>query len=112
VTKVEFSSIHDIIVNNRDEKAIITIRDSRGSDVDIIMKKSDEDFLATVLNEHLGKEKEIQCLWDSCKHNKNGYCTKNRIELTNIVVGHQEASELLDCKQFEMGDTKDDSEEA
>lgn len=108
---IVFTNVHDIIVDNKKESGtVISIRDYRGSDVDLIFTKSDADFLATVLNEKLGKDREVKCIWDLCKYNKGGYCAKDRIELTNIVVGHPVAGELLDCKQFEMGDEKDDPE--
>lgn len=55
MTTIEFRHIHDILVTEsmrRERKCkTISIRDIRGSDVDIVMTETDADFLRTVLNE-------------------------------------------------------------
>ncbi len=51
MTNSEFSTIHDIIVKCKNSVTTISIRDIRGSDVDLVFTESDADFLRTVLNE-------------------------------------------------------------
>ena len=51
MTNIEFQYIHDIIVRTKDSITTISIRDIRGSDVDLVFTESDADFLRTVLNE-------------------------------------------------------------
>ena len=56
MTEVKFKGIHDIIVNTKDGIETISIRDNRGSDVDLVFTEGDADFLRTVLNEKRGSE--------------------------------------------------------
>ncbi len=51
LTTIEFRYIHDIVINEKDGKKIISVRDVRGSDVDIVLSETDAEFLRTVLNE-------------------------------------------------------------
>ena len=55
MTRIEFKHIHDIIVNTKENKTMISIRDIRGSDVDIILSEADANFLKTTLNERSNK---------------------------------------------------------
>ena len=51
MTEIKLGGIHDIIVNTKDGIETISIRDNRGSDVDLVFTEGDADFLRTVLNE-------------------------------------------------------------
>lgn len=51
MTTIEFRHIHDIVIREKDGKKIISIRDCRISDVDIVLSDTDAEFLRTVLNE-------------------------------------------------------------
>ncbi len=60
MTRIEFSGIHDIVVSSHDGKTVISFRDIRWSDVDIVLKNTDIEFLTSVLNEALGKERDTE----------------------------------------------------
>jgi hypothetical protein len=44
---------------------------------------------------------KVKCEWDTCKSNKDGYCTKDEIELVDVVVP---GGSLMDCKTFEWAE--------
>lgn len=119
MTRIEFRGIHDIIVNIKDSIETISIRDNRGSDVDLVFTEGDADFLRTVLNEReygakdcpkvlqkattIKPKKTVRVLcFDICKHYNNGNC--------KYSVGHSDDGKYMfgdatgsgECRRYEV----------